>query len=1048
MTTAVTVIQPTATVTRVVDGDVTRVNVAFTEGTIARVGFTGERVAGTVFNPGDAMALNGSDLDWVPHSDGSLVIDPGENVPRGAARVGVISDVQHGTRSGGTLHAVATPAVSGFMSAADKLKLDNSGELTNTAPVDVTKAAAAVGVSTEAARADHKHDIDTAVAVTLNAGASNAEGTSTSLARADHVHQIPTAAPVDVGTGNAEGTSTSFARADHVHDHANQPGGTLHAVATGALAGFMSAADKTKLDALITNTVPDTRTLTAGIGLTGGGDLTADRTFDVVGFRETSGPTDLLFAGIADGFVLARSGTDVIGIDPSTFGTGDVVGPAGATDNALVRFDTTTGKLIQDSAAILDDSGNLSGLGNITLSGTVDGRDVDADGTTLDNHVANTNNPHATDVGNLGSGTLAELNTAITDATLITDAPSDGTPYARQDAGWVSGGGVVTSLALTGLLNTILNLNQTVGTSPLTVDLAPVVNLVSLQTAYSNGDTILVDNVPTPVTFQASVAGEVFRVEDVAGNGIFTVSADNDLAQLNGGLTINDTFTNSAQTQNLILSDTFTTGGGYLGGGILSNGTVTYNNSFFIWALLQESKVYLAAAGPGFAAFTLFNALPVIRNSGNFNLVQALVLNCGVVHDRSTSGTSTTAQTTGLSFAAQARASASGATMTYTTGMQAVRFAPVYSTVSGSTVNFGTLVGLDCINPAQGLFQPGAGVETMTAYYGVRVAAIPFGGNVTKAALVSSITPATNARFVRNDGGADSDFGGGDLLDCGAIFIEADNTSISFGLADDVGINWNGSALEFDPLSGDDLRFTFGAGIIELDSATPTDLVLNFPQFKFGGTGTVGNQVGVFEAPARTVSVAGGWSDFLLTQAGNLDINGLAMSDVSAWVINSISLDPLGGGSISDIATLRVGGMTTSLIATNITSALNVTGRSVFRGSVNLAPTTPAELTADADDYQGQLSGNSQRSVVRVSSDASRTISGFDKAISRDNDTIWVVNVGANDVVLGHEDAGSAAANRIISNTGANLTLNPDESALLWYDDTDTRWRVLFTTGA
>ena len=36
----------------------------------------------------------------------------------------------------------------------------------------------------------------------------------------------------------------------------------------------------------------------------------------------------------------------------------------------------------------------------------------------IDTHIADTTNPHATDVGNLGGGTLAELNTAITDATL------------------------------------------------------------------------------------------------------------------------------------------------------------------------------------------------------------------------------------------------------------------------------------------------------------------------------------------------------------------------------------------------------------------------------------------------------------------------------------------------------------------------------------------------------------------------------------------------------------------------------------------------------
>lgn len=41
-------------------------------------------------------------------------------------------------------------------------------------------------------------------------------------------------------------------------------------------------------------------------------------------------------------------------------GGGDVVGPGSSTDNAIVRFDGTTGKLIQDSNAILDDAGNMA----------------------------------------------------------------------------------------------------------------------------------------------------------------------------------------------------------------------------------------------------------------------------------------------------------------------------------------------------------------------------------------------------------------------------------------------------------------------------------------------------------------------------------------------------------------------------------------------------------------------------------------------------------------------------------------------------------------
>jgi hypothetical protein len=41
-------------------------------------------------------------------------------------------------------------------------------------------------------------------------------------------------------------------------------------------------------------------------------------------------------------------------------GGGDVVGPASATDNAVARFDATTGKLIQNSAVVIDDNGNTA----------------------------------------------------------------------------------------------------------------------------------------------------------------------------------------------------------------------------------------------------------------------------------------------------------------------------------------------------------------------------------------------------------------------------------------------------------------------------------------------------------------------------------------------------------------------------------------------------------------------------------------------------------------------------------------------------------------
>ena len=49
-------------------------------------------------------------------------------------------------------------------------------------------------------------------------------------------------------------------------------------------------------------------------------------------------------------------------------GSGDVVGPASSTDNAIARWDGTTGKLLQNSSATLDDSGNFTGTSYNTAS--------------------------------------------------------------------------------------------------------------------------------------------------------------------------------------------------------------------------------------------------------------------------------------------------------------------------------------------------------------------------------------------------------------------------------------------------------------------------------------------------------------------------------------------------------------------------------------------------------------------------------------------------------------------------------------------------------
>ena len=115
-------------------------------------------------------------------------------------------------------------------------------------------------------------------------------------------------------------------------------------------------------------------------------------------------------------------------------GSGDVVGPASATDNAIARYDTTTGKLIQNSGATIDDSGNLTannisgtntGDQTITLTGGVTGSGTGSFAATV---VTNANlTGDVTSVGNattLGTVPVAKGGTGETTATAGFDALS------------------------------------------------------------------------------------------------------------------------------------------------------------------------------------------------------------------------------------------------------------------------------------------------------------------------------------------------------------------------------------------------------------------------------------------------------------------------------------------------------------------------------------------------------------------------------------------------------------------------------------------------
>ena len=70
------------------------------------------------------------------------------------------------------------------------------------------------------------------------------------------------------------------------------------------------------------------------------------------------------------GKFLTTDGTEASWGTPA--GSGDVVGPSSATDNAIARFNTTTGKLIQNSAVTISDTGDMSGVASLGVANYID----------------------------------------------------------------------------------------------------------------------------------------------------------------------------------------------------------------------------------------------------------------------------------------------------------------------------------------------------------------------------------------------------------------------------------------------------------------------------------------------------------------------------------------------------------------------------------------------------------------------------------------------------------------------------------------------------
>lgn len=141
-----------------------------------------------------------------------------------------------------------------------------------------------------------------------------------------------------------------------------------------AIAGLTSAADK--LPYFTGSGTAATTTFTAaGRALVDDADAAAQRTtlgLDTMATQSAGAVaiTGGAIAGITD-LAIADGGTGASTAAAARTNLGAIGGSTGSTDNRLLRSDGTGGATVQGSAITVDDSGNMSGVAGITMSGGV-----------------------------------------------------------------------------------------------------------------------------------------------------------------------------------------------------------------------------------------------------------------------------------------------------------------------------------------------------------------------------------------------------------------------------------------------------------------------------------------------------------------------------------------------------------------------------------------------------------------------------------------------------------------------------------------------------
>lgn len=322
----------------------------------------------------DGDALSDSDNEILQVNAAGTGITP-SGVTFASFNADVNATAEAASEAASSEGAAAASASAAATSAANALGSQNAAALSaiNAAASEAAAATSASAAQTAETNAETA-ETNAETAETNAASSASAASTSASTASTQATNAATSATnAASSATSAASSATTASTQATNASTSATNAASSATSAANSATAAASSATDAAASAASAAAAVATHAALTATHGVSGA----------IVGTTDSQALTNKTINGASNTISNINLASQVTGNLPvgnlaggtgatsSTFwrgdgawatpaGAGDVVGPGSSTDNALVRFDSTTGKLLQNSSATLADAGLLT----------------------------------------------------------------------------------------------------------------------------------------------------------------------------------------------------------------------------------------------------------------------------------------------------------------------------------------------------------------------------------------------------------------------------------------------------------------------------------------------------------------------------------------------------------------------------------------------------------------------------------------------------------------------------------------------------------------